>query len=306
MEDDELTNSVQRGLRAGIPERGRFLTGAEHLVGHFQKLIASAVMGDAGALKAVAGSRDRGGWRSTVPVEPTGSAAAGAGAQQLHRAGGIQGRAGERDHHLVLPAPRRRQAALSLGARPVPADPGDDPRAGPPAMRTYTLSTASNPDHYRLSIRRVEGDALVSQFLHANAKPGFRIEAMAPRGQVRRSTESSDRPVVLISGGVGITPMMAMAEHIVAEGKRTGRFRPVLFHPRRAEQQGPRFRAADRRTGRRASRASRCIQLQPAGRAATCWAGAMIAQGRRRHRHDQDGSCRSATTSSTCAARRAS
>ena len=36
---------MQRGLRAGIPERGRFLTGGEHLVGHFQKLIASAVAG---------------------------------------------------------------------------------------------------------------------------------------------------------------------------------------------------------------------------------------------------------------------
>ena len=42
-EDDELTNSVQRGLRAGIPEHGRFLTNSEHLVGHFQKLVASVV-----------------------------------------------------------------------------------------------------------------------------------------------------------------------------------------------------------------------------------------------------------------------
>ena len=50
-------------------------------------------------------------------------------------------------------------------------------------MRTYTLSCASNPDHYRLSIRRGEGAALVSQFLHANATPGFKLEAMAPRGR---------------------------------------------------------------------------------------------------------------------------
>lgn len=53
-EDDALTDSVQRGLRAGIPERGRFLTGAEHLVGHFQKLVAGAVAGDAGDVRAVA------------------------------------------------------------------------------------------------------------------------------------------------------------------------------------------------------------------------------------------------------------
>ena len=35
--------------------------------------------------------------------------------------------------------------------------------------------------------------------------------------------------MVLVSGGVGLTPMIAMAEHIVAEGKRTGSFRPVYF-----------------------------------------------------------------------------
>ena len=44
-EDDILTSSVQRGLNAGIPERGRFLTEAEKLVGEFQKLVATAVAG---------------------------------------------------------------------------------------------------------------------------------------------------------------------------------------------------------------------------------------------------------------------
>jgi phenylpropionate dioxygenase-like ring-hydroxylating dioxygenase large terminal subunit len=42
-EDDLLTSSVQRGLNAGIPERGRFLTQAEKLVGQFQALVATAV-----------------------------------------------------------------------------------------------------------------------------------------------------------------------------------------------------------------------------------------------------------------------
>jgi len=42
-EDDLLTSSVQRGLNAGIPEQGRFLTQAEKLVGQFQKLVATAV-----------------------------------------------------------------------------------------------------------------------------------------------------------------------------------------------------------------------------------------------------------------------
>ena len=56
---------------------------------------------------------------------------------------------------------------------------------------------------------------------------GFKLEAMAPRG--RFVLADGNRPVVLISGGVGLTPMIAMAEHIVAEGQRTGQFRPVYF-----------------------------------------------------------------------------
>lgn len=71
-EDDLLTNSVQRGLQAGIPEHGRFLTSAEHLVGHFQGLVASAVAGAPGELKATAlAGIDR---PREISVEPTGSA----------------------------------------------------------------------------------------------------------------------------------------------------------------------------------------------------------------------------------------
>ena len=97
-----------------------------------------------------------------------------------------------------------------------------------PAMRTYTLSDAPNGEHYRLSIKREGGDAVVSNFLHDHAKPGFRLEAMAPRGKFVLG-RSSERPVVLISGGVGITPMIAMANFIVNEGLRTRDFRRTYF-----------------------------------------------------------------------------
>ena len=45
LEDDELTDSVQRGLLGGLPERGRFLANSEQLVIHFQKMVVRALSG---------------------------------------------------------------------------------------------------------------------------------------------------------------------------------------------------------------------------------------------------------------------
>jgi Na+-transporting NADH:ubiquinone oxidoreductase subunit NqrF len=82
-----------------------------------------------------------------------------------------------------------------------------------------------NPGFPNLSI---DENALVSRFLHTSGKPGLRIEAVTPRGKFTLMPES-ERPVVFVSGGVGVTPMIAMAGHIVEEGRRTGKFRPVWF-----------------------------------------------------------------------------
>lgn len=97
-----------------------------------------------------------------------------------------------------------------------------------PVMRTYTVSDAPGDDSYRLSIKREGGDALVSNFFHDHVTPGFRLEAMAPRGKFALD-QSSDRPVVLLSAGVGITPMIAMANAIIKEGLRTRQFRRTYF-----------------------------------------------------------------------------
>jgi ferredoxin-NADP reductase len=64
--------------------------------------------------------------------------------------------------------------------------------------------------------------------MHVHGKPGCRFHALKPRGKFVLD-RSSDRPVVLVSGGVGITPMIAIAEHIVEEGRRTGNYRPIHF-----------------------------------------------------------------------------
>jgi ferredoxin-NADP reductase/phenylpropionate dioxygenase-like ring-hydroxylating dioxygenase large terminal subunit len=225
-EDDVLTDSVQRGLRAAIPDRGRFLTRAEHLVGHFQKLVASAVAGDATALKSVGDNVH--GVSETISVAPTSSATSESERSiyvelELFRI--------EPESDLITSFYFRRPDGEALH----PWEPGQFlpiritiPGQKEPALRTYTLSTAPNSDHYRLSIRREGGNALVSRFLHANAKPGFRLEAAAPRGKFVLN-RSNDRVPVFISGGVGITPMIAMVEYLVEEGRRTGTFRPAYF-----------------------------------------------------------------------------
>ncbi len=72
-EDDALTASVQRGLLGGMPERGRFLTGSEHLVIHFQRLIVAAVCGGSASMLAAAASASV---SRTIPLLPGASAAA--------------------------------------------------------------------------------------------------------------------------------------------------------------------------------------------------------------------------------------
>ncbi|WP_085907861.1 2Fe-2S iron-sulfur cluster-binding protein [Kiloniella majae] len=93
--------------------------------------------------------------------------------------------------------------------------------------RTYTISNAFNGRYYRLSIKREEA-GLVSRHFHDHMKPGDIIEAQAPRGDFYLDKEST-RPVVFLSGGVGVTPMMAMAEALLEQEKKFPRGRKIHF-----------------------------------------------------------------------------
>lgn len=100
----------------------------------------------------------------------------------------------------------------------------------PKAMRTYTLSRASSGDEYRISVKR-EPDGEISRLLHDKLRVGDKIEAKAPAGQFHLKP-NFDKPVVLVSAGVGITPMIAMLEQLVnqhgcSEGK--GCPHPIVF-----------------------------------------------------------------------------
>ena len=91
--------------------------------------------------------------------------------------------------------------------------------------RTYTISSAPGDNFYRLSIKRELAPANVpnaypgvsSNFFHDHVEVGTRLLAGSPRGKFYLHQER-DSPVVLISAGVGITPMISMLEKLIRSG----------------------------------------------------------------------------------------
>lgn len=89
------------------------------------------------------------------------------------------------------------------------------PDLGYEQPRQYSISSDSNQDYYRISIKKEKGiganpDGFVSAVLHEK-KEGDILEVTVPAGEFYVNPESST-PLVLISGGVGLTPLMAMIE----------------------------------------------------------------------------------------------
>ena len=84
--------------------------------------------------------------------------------------------------------------------------------------RNYSISSAPNEHSYRITVKREPGApaGLVSNWLHDHAKPGLHLKLAAPAGDFVLDAEKGEK-VVLLSGGVGLTPMISMLETIVAE-----------------------------------------------------------------------------------------
>lgn len=85
----------------------------------------------------------------------------------------------------------------------------------PPAKRNYSISSAPNGQTYRISVK-AEPQGLVSRWLHAQPQ-GTVIKVAAPAGEFFLD-RLPRRPVVLLSGGVGLTPMASMLEWLVEQG----------------------------------------------------------------------------------------
>ncbi len=83
-----------------------------------------------------------------------------------------------------------------------------------PVLRSYSLSDLPAADHFRISVKN-ESNGIGSSFLCNRARKGDLLDVSAPRGSfILRPSQS---PVVLLSAGVGVTPVMSMLHSLVAE-----------------------------------------------------------------------------------------
>lgn len=80
--------------------------------------------------------------------------------------------------------------------------------------RNYSISQAANGETYRISVKR-ETQGLASGHLHDAIQEGDVLMATPPAGDFH--LKPAERPVVMLSGGVGLTPMVAMLEAIAAD-----------------------------------------------------------------------------------------
>ena len=150
-------------------------------------------------------------------------------------------------------AAKARESAdvISLVFEPADAQPLATPRAGQfivlrlqpereasPLLRSYSLSGAPGATRYRVSIKRELGGAASSYLDRIGI--GDTVEASAPRGSF--ALEPGERPLVLASAGIGITPLLAMLHALAAEpstraiwwlhGARNGAHHPFVAEAR--------------------------------------------------------------------------
>lgn len=84
---------------------------------------------------------------------------------------------------------------------------------GKPVVRCYSVSSAPETvGYFEISVKR---QGLMSGTLHASVRPGSMVSVMPPAGGFVYPS-NDDRPLALLAGGVGITPLMSMLRHAVA------------------------------------------------------------------------------------------
>jgi len=94
-----------------------------------------------------------------------------------------------------------------LRLRPAPS--------GPPIFRSYSLSGPLSTERYRISVK-VEPNGAGGTYLREHVRVGDTLDVSQPRGSFL--LQSGERPVVLLSAGIGATPVLAML-HALAEAR---------------------------------------------------------------------------------------
>jgi ferredoxin-NADP reductase len=121
--------------------------------------------------------------------------------------------------HDERPVPSFRPGQFLTFELPIPGE-------AQPVVRCYSLSDSPNEDYYRVTIKRQgpppnapDGTppGLSSNYFHGQLREGDIVEAMAPSGGFYLD-EESERGVVLIGGGVGLTPVLSMLNSLIARG----------------------------------------------------------------------------------------
>jgi len=103
--------------------------------------------------------------------------------------------------------------------------PDDGHAANKVLVRCYSLSDSPNKDYYRVSIKRVPAPpdrtdlppGRGSNYFHEQVQVGSHLQVRAPAGHFHLLEEAS-LPVVLIAGGIGITPMLSILNSLLERG----------------------------------------------------------------------------------------
>lgn len=88
-----------------------------------------------------------------------------------------------------------------------------------PIVRSYSLSGPSNSGTYRISVKRGAGPG--SRYLVDSMRTGDLLETSAPRGEFE--LRAGTRPVVLMSAGIGVTPVLSMLHALSSGGTESSR-----------------------------------------------------------------------------------
>jgi ferredoxin-NADP reductase len=111
---------------------------------------------------------------------------------------------------------------------------------GAPLFRSYSLSGPLSTERYRISVK-IEPNGAAGTYLHEHVRLGDVLDVSSPRGSF--ILQSGQQPVVLLSAGIGATPVLAILHALAAAGST----RQVLWlHAARDRQHHP-FAAEVRR-----------------------------------------------------------